>query len=217
MLLNTTGRGTDGGNRRRDGTAPGGRCLSAATPGKPFGRVTAAGDLRGRSGEGLPDSYHAERHPAGRLAPRLSGAASVPALGGRLPDRVARWLLPLVADHLGPATAYGAPQVSGRGLRCSAPRRAHPLTGRRAPDPRPAEMDRLDEALRGGLFVLVAPDETVRRAARGWADRVRIAEPAGPLRSTILVRPDGCAGWAAETPGSDDVRGALTRRRGPAW
>jgi hypothetical protein len=82
---------------------------------------------------------------------------------------------------------------------------------------------RLYQALRGGRFVLVASSAhfpATRRAAGEWADPqgrpgIRITEPAGILRTAILVRPDGYAAWAAESPEPDDVRNALTLWCGP--
>jgi 2-polyprenyl-6-methoxyphenol hydroxylase-like FAD-dependent oxidoreductase len=181
-----------------------------------------AAAVRGRAGgdpDELLDSYHAERHPAGRLALRISGAGIRVGLGGSLRDRATRRVLALFAGRFGPATSYGARTVSGIGLRYPASRRAHPLAGRRIPDLRLKRVRRLYEALRGGRFVLVAPDEPSRRVAQEWADTdcLRIAEPAGILRTAILVRPDGYAAWAAESPEPDAVRQALTRWCGPAW
>jgi hypothetical protein len=87
---------------------------------------------------------------------------------------------------------------------------AHPLTGRRVPDLRLAgEPARLYEALRQGTFVLVGRD--VADIAAPWAGRVVTAAPASGLHSTLLVRPDGYAAWAAEDPDPDEVRRALTR------
>jgi 2-polyprenyl-6-methoxyphenol hydroxylase-like FAD-dependent oxidoreductase len=170
--------------------------------------------LRGDAPETLLDSYHDERYPVGRTALRLSGALIRAAFGRRPLDRMARRLLSAVADHARPLTACGARMVSGIGIRYRAPRGSHPLVGRRVPDLR-LDGGRLYEALRGGRFVLVTTDGTARRAAELWEGRVRVTEPAGLLRTAILVRPDGYVAWAAESPEPTAVRAALTVWCGP--
>jgi 2-polyprenyl-6-methoxyphenol hydroxylase-like FAD-dependent oxidoreductase len=174
-----------------------------------------AAAVQGRAGEELLDSYHQERHPVGRLALRMSGTLIRTGLGRSPRDRLARRVLPAIADHLRPVTSYGARMVSGIGIRYAAPRGSHPLAGRRVPDLRLDGDLRLYEAMRGGGFVLVTSEDETRGVAREWPGRVRVSAPAGLLRSAILVRPDGYAAWAAEAPGPEAVRSALTRWCGP--
>ncbi|WP_037675533.1 hypothetical protein [Streptomyces griseus] len=56
-------------------------------------------------------------------------------------------------------------RVTGIGYRYASPRRSHPLTGARVPDVRPADGNRLHEALRG-RFVLITPETYADRGGR---------------------------------------------------
>ncbi|MFG2848614.1 FAD-dependent monooxygenase [Kitasatospora sp. NPDC048296] len=167
--------------------------------------------LHGWAGDALLDSYHAERHPVGRMVLRVSHAL-LTAVTARSPVvRAARRSVPAIAQ-LRVGKARAARGISGIGIAYRSPRGSHPLTGRRVPDLRLAgEPARLYEALRQGTFVLVGRD--VADIAAPWAGRVVTAAPASGLHSTLLVRPDGYAAWAAEDPDPDEVRRALTRWR----
>lgn len=98
-------------------------------------------------------------------------------------------------------------KVSGLDISYPALAGAHPLTGRHAEDVRLASggPSRLIEAMRGGKFVLLAPEELHPSAKR---DHVLAAVPVdeGPVR---LVRPDGFIGWAADSPSAAEVEAAL--------
>jgi 2-polyprenyl-6-methoxyphenol hydroxylase-like FAD-dependent oxidoreductase len=151
-----------------------------------------AAALRGTALPGLLDSYHDERHPVGRMVLRFSG--------GLLRFGLARrWQLRLVRTLAGPASRSGvlrrraANTVSGLGIGYRRPPGAHPWTGRRALDAALTDGSRLYEALRDGRFVLVTGDGDPNIFG------VRCVRPAaaGP---TLLVRPDGYIGWAADRP-----------------
>jgi 2-polyprenyl-6-methoxyphenol hydroxylase-like FAD-dependent oxidoreductase len=163
-----------------------------------------AAAVRGRAPAGLLDTYHAERHPVGATVLRGSGAILRLALVGSTVERAARNAVATAALHVGPITRRVAGMLSGIGIAYPAPRGAHPLTGKRAPDIPLANggPERLYEALRDGSFVLLGapvPD--------GWADRVRSATGAGgPVE---LIRPDGYVAWAAEHPTTDELERAL--------
>ncbi|MFJ3229979.1 FAD-dependent oxidoreductase [Streptomyces sp. NPDC086787] len=164
--------------------------------------------VRGRAGPSLLDSYERERHPVGKQALRVSGAITRGVLNaprngpaGRLRDLV----LPL-ASRANSLTAVGERLLSGIGISYPAPWGSHRLTGRRAPDLRLADGQRLYEVLRGGDFVLVTRGRPVPETP--W---LRLAAPAGPLRTTLLIRPDAHIAWAADAPDTARLRAALRR------
>lgn len=174
--------------------------------------------VRGWAGPDLLDSYQAERHPVGRMVLRTSGGLIRMAMAESLPTRAVRAVVSTVARMPGLLADRAAQRMSGIGISyaSSAPKGSHRLTGRRIPDLRLAATTdktptRLYEALRGGTFVLVGTDTA---AAAPWADRLLAAAPAGALRTTLLVRPDGYAAWAAEQPSVEQLRAALRTHLG---
>jgi len=163
-----------------------------------------AAAVTGHAPDGLLDTYHAERHPVGRMVLRTSGGLL------RL-AQLRPWLLRafrnLVAGRvtrIGPAARRMAGVISGIGIRYAAPRGAHPLVGTRAPDVALAGdgAARLYEALRSGRFVLVA------RQAASIDAQVDVVTPAEPT-TTMLVRPDGYVAWATDDPQATPDRAAL--------
>ncbi|MEV6809359.1 FAD-dependent monooxygenase [Streptomyces sp. NPDC051129] len=164
--------------------------------------------VRGRAGEPLLDSYERERHPVGRQTLRISGAITRGVLSAprsRTVRRLRDLALPAVS-RLSSLTALGESRLSGIGVSYPAPPGSHPLTGRRVPDLRLADGRRLYEVLRDGAFVLVGRDRPVPEDA--W---LRVAAPAGDLRHTLLVRPDGHIAWAAGRPDRAGLRAELER------
>jgi 2-polyprenyl-6-methoxyphenol hydroxylase-like FAD-dependent oxidoreductase len=159
--------------------------------------------LHGRARESLLDTYEAERHPVGRLVLRGSGAMLRLAFMGNRPLRALRDLVVPAVVKIGPVADRLTGTVSGVGIRYPAPKGAHPLAGRRAPDVRltgggPA---RLYEALRTGRFVLVTRGGTTLPAGR--EDEVAVVTPAGDTpAAAMLVRPDGYVAWAADGDGA---------------
>jgi hypothetical protein len=124
--------------------------------------------------------------------------ALAPPLASGLATRAAAAALRL------PAVARrAAGTVSGIGLSYPRPRGSHPLVGRRAPDLPLAGGGRLYEALRAGSFVLVSPDPLPPTSGPV------VVRPASGTGTTLLVRPDGYVGWAAEHPAPDAVRAAV--------
>ena len=177
-----------------------------------------AADVQGRAPAGLLDTYHAERHAAGRRT--LMSTRAQRALGGR--DEYGEALrdlfgelaaLPGVARHLGEMIQgsdfrYGVPAGS-------APR--HPLQGLPAPD---LELDtgegakvRVAELVRAARPVLL--DLTVSRApsqaAEAWGDAVAVVAAYCPDRSApadaLLIRPDGYVAWAGGPQWPDPTAG----------
>jgi 2-polyprenyl-6-methoxyphenol hydroxylase-like FAD-dependent oxidoreductase len=133
-----------------------------------------AAAVQGRGSEELLDSYHAERHPVGRMVLRLSGTALRAALVHPRPARLARDLLARNVLRVPPLRHRAGGLLSGIGIAYPRPPGAHELVGRRAPDVALDGGSRLYEALRGGRFVLVD------------------GQP------SVLVRPDGYVGWAGD-------------------
>ncbi|HEY3871703.1 MAG TPA: FAD-dependent monooxygenase [Actinocrinis sp.] len=192
-----------------------------------------AADVQGRAPEGLLDTYHAERHAAGRRV--LMHSRAQRALGGR--DEYTEALrelfgelvaLPDVALRLGELIQGSEPQLGGPAG--AAPR--HPLEGRLAPDleldtaglssaglplagcsPTSGGKVRVAELVRAGRPVLL--DLTLNRApsqvAAAWGDAVSVVVAYCRDRSApadaLLVRPDGRVAWAAGPQWADPTAG----------
>ncbi|MEV6111298.1 FAD-dependent monooxygenase [Streptomyces sp. NPDC052109] len=168
----------------------------------------------GHADAALLDTYQAERHPVGRAVLRSSGGIVRLAMAKRPWTLAARAALSTFLNAAGPVRRRFAGQVTGVGYRYPAPRGAHRLTGTRVPDVALAGGGRLYEALRGGRFVLITPEPYDAGARR--ADRLAVAHWASGRRTSVLVRPDGYAAWAADSATTADVEAALTRHLGPA-
>ncbi|MFE9098424.1 FAD-dependent monooxygenase [Streptomyces sp. NPDC007264] len=161
--------------------------------------------LRGHAGPALLDTYQSERHPVGRAVLRSSGGIVRLAMAKRPWTLALRAALTTVVNRVGPVRRRVVGQITGIGYAYAAPRGAHPLAGRRMPDVA-LTTGRLYEALRGGRFVLVTPEEY---EAGGRADRLAVTHRAGGRRTTVLVRPDGHVAWAAEAPDAAQLEAAL--------
>ncbi|MEU3654344.1 FAD-dependent monooxygenase [Streptomyces sp. NPDC032161] len=165
--------------------------------------------LRGHtaSPEALLDSYHEERHPVGAQVLRSSGALIRLAMAKGPLQRAARTAATAVLSHVRPASGKVIGMVSGLAISYAAPRGAHPLTARRAPDLSLRE-GRLHQLLRGGTFALVTPADTPTPATptplahAHWKDG---------RTTTLLIRPDGYIAWASERPDPAALQAALTR------
>ncbi|MEU5315662.1 FAD-dependent monooxygenase [Streptomyces sp. NPDC021056] len=167
-----------------------------------------AAAVQGWAPDGLLDTYEAERHPVGKAVLRSSGGlvrlarAQSPAL------RAVRALVSTVGNAVGPARRKALGQISGIGYKYPAPRGAHRLTGTRVPDVALAS-GRLHEALRGGRFVLIAPDPQVYEDPGTRKDRLTVGRWASDRRTTVLVRPDGYVAWAADAPDATAIEEAV--------
>ncbi|NBM19440.1 FAD-dependent oxidoreductase [Streptomyces sp. GC420] len=170
--------------------------------------------VRGQAPDTLLDTYQSERHPVGLMVLRSSGAIVRLAMAHTPLQRAARSLAYGFLGTVMPAAHRAMGMISGTGIAYSAPRRAHPLTGRRAPDIALAGGTRLYETLRGGRFVLVTPrGEAPGEAADGTSgppDLFVHAHWAGPRRTALLVRPDGYIAWATDE--KDPARRATALR-----
>ncbi|MFG2224365.1 FAD-dependent monooxygenase [Streptomyces sp. NPDC048644] len=153
--------------------------------------------LQGRAPDALLDSYHAERHPVGRMVLRSSGSLLRLALLHSPARRALRTAGAQLISRFPPLSRRALGTVSGIGIAYPAGRSAHPLAGRRAPDIRLADSTRLYELLRHGRFVLITP--AAETATQRPNDRVAHASWAGDRRTAVLVRPDGYIAWADDT------------------
>ncbi|MFC5827284.1 FAD-dependent monooxygenase [Nonomuraea insulae] len=164
--------------------------------------------LRDGAEDRLLDTYQTERHAVGKLVLRMSGMLVRAALLHGYAARLLRAAAGTILSNLRPLADKAASMISGIGIAYRAPRGAHKLVGRRAPDGLLAE-GRLNELQRGGKAVLITsarqdvavpvPDQVVRAH---WAD---------DRRTTALVRPDGYYCWATEQPNDTAaLRTALT-------
>jgi len=178
-----------------------------------------AAAVHGWAPDGLLDSYQTERYLIGRAVVRGSGVLLRLALAQSPATRAARWVLANVVGRFGSPPALVSRAISGLGIAYAAPRGAHRLAGRRAPDvrlaTRKAGKTRLYEILRGGNFVLLTPAGVGAAIVRRWTGRVDPATPADATLPMVLVRPDGYVAWVTNetAPASRDaaLRTALTR------
>ncbi|MFD4632869.1 FAD-dependent monooxygenase [Streptomyces sp. NPDC058284] len=162
-----------------------------------------AAAVEGRAPQGLLDSYQAERHPVGKAVLRSSGGIVRMAMAKRPWTRAARAAVATAVNSVPAVRRKAVGQVTGVGIAYPAPKGAHRLVGRRAPDIALKE-GRLHELLRAGEFVLVAP------VGEGFATgRAVPAHWSSDRRTTLLVRPDGYVAWAADDADAGAVAEAL--------
>ncbi|GAA2431779.1 FAD-dependent oxidoreductase [Streptomyces macrosporus] len=155
--------------------------------------------LRDGAPDTLLDTYHAERHPVGRMVLRSSGAIIRLAMAHTPLQRAVRSAGAAVLARVRPLSDRAVGMISGIAIAYPAPWGAHPLTGRRAPDLALAGGTRLHEALRAGGFVLVTPADENPTALAAEADRrITRVHWAGDRRTALLVRPDGYIAWATD-------------------
>ncbi|MYQ47298.1 FAD-dependent oxidoreductase [Streptomyces sp. SID4985] len=168
--------------------------------------------LNGRSDPALLDTYDSERHPVGRAVLRSSGGIIRLAMAKHPWSLAAREALATLLSACPPLRHKATAQITGLGYRYPAPRGAHPLTGRRAPDIALARNTRLYEALRGGHFVLITPGpyEGARPA------NLTAAEWRSGRRTTLLVRPDGYVAWASDDADAGETERAVREHVGLA-
>ncbi|MFE7139265.1 FAD-dependent monooxygenase [Streptomyces sp. NPDC057644] len=167
-----------------------------------------AAQVHGWAPPGLLDSYHAERHPAGRRVIANVSAQGLLLFGGEGAEPVRRVLAGLLAEP-GPRALVDA-MISGLDVRYDVGAGDAPLLGARLPDidltvnGEPTTAARL---LAGGRGVLLSlsphghddPAAPAAEPARGRDDRLRVVEAEGPAdlegATALLVRPDGHVVW----------------------
>ncbi|MGW1213777.1 FAD-dependent monooxygenase [Streptomyces sp. NPDC002499] len=175
-----------------------------------------AAAVQGRASEGLLDTYQSERHPVGKAVLRSSGGLVRLARAQSPVLRAVRGLVSAFVNVARPVQRKALAQVSGLGYAYPSPRGAHRLTGTRAPDIALKDGGRLYEALRGGRFVLITPDE----GREGYDDQgarkdlLAVERWASRRRTTLLVRPDGYVAWAADSADAPAIERALAAHVG---
>ncbi|MEU6351143.1 FAD-dependent monooxygenase [Streptomyces sp. NPDC047072] len=167
--------------------------------------------VQGHAAPDLLDSYQSERHPVGRAVLRSSGGIVRLAMAKRPWELALRAALTTVLDRVPAARRKAVGQITGIGYAYTAPRGSHRLTGTRVPDVALAG-GRLYESLRGGRFVLVAPDAYDDRGAH--KDRLTVDRWASDRRTTVLVRPDGYVAWAADSADAREIEAAVAAHVG---
>ena len=168
--------------------------------------------LGGGPPDRLLDTYHSERHPVGRAVLRSSGLNLRLAMAHNPVEVFVRAVRTQVVKHVRPVSRLAIGEITGIGYSYPAPRGAHRLTGKRAPD---TELDRgrLYETLRAGKFVLILP-RGAGFDVSGRADRLVVAHRLDGQPGTALVRPDGYYAWAADRRGDT---GTATEAAVAAW
>src|SRR5262245_45626868 len=171
----------------------------------------------------LLDTYHSERHRAGRATLRFTALLQRLAVAPA-PLRLLRSLLAPAIMNRRPVSGAVRRTLSGLGVAYQVPAGtvASPSAGSRVPD-LPLTVDghttRLFELLRGGRFLLVDVDGTAVAAAAAWGEGVDLVRADGTLvgRATaLLVRPDGYLAWSGDHPAGDAVCAVLTQWCGAA-
>ena len=172
--------------------------------------------VQGWAPDGLLDTYHSERHPAGARLLMNTRAQGMVFLGGEESDPLRELFTELISSDDLKRRLAGI--VSGLDIQydVGAPD-DHPLIGRRVPRrglryaPGVASTTELLHAGQGVLLD-VADDAGMRAIAEGWKDRVAVTTamptiPEGcPPTAGILVRPDGYVVWAnADASGLADA------------
>lgn len=176
-----------------------------------------AAAVQGWAPDGLLDSYHSERWPAGQRVMMHSMAQAALMAAGPEVSALRTLFGELLATPDGSAHIAGV--LSGSDVRYDVGD-AHRLSGYFVPDFALDDGRRVAELLRGGRPVLLDLSGGEHAAvAQGWRDRVDVwASSARGPAGALLVRPDGYIAWAADGSTEADparLRAALERWFGP--
>ncbi len=169
--------------------------------------------VRGDSDAELLDTYTAERHPIGAWVlewTRAQVAIMRPDPHSRAMRTVTRQLL---ASRDG--ATFVCKKIRGVTHRYDLGD-GHELLGRAAPDIELADGTWLSRHCTDGRALLLDLTDSapLRSVAARWSDRVRVltVKAAQPRNfSALLIRPDGCVAWAADTGETAGLEGALSR------
>jgi 2-polyprenyl-6-methoxyphenol hydroxylase-like FAD-dependent oxidoreductase len=177
-----------------------------------------AAQLHGWAPSALLDTYHTERHAAGRRA-LMHTRAQAGLIGAGKESEALRELFAELFEHEQSLRGIAA-LLNGSDVRYdmnTGDAVPHPLTGRWVPDlPLTTEtgatsVSRLMHRARPVLLDLTE-GTTVTRTADGWKDRIDVVavrcDQRPALADALLIRPDGYVAWAAG-PGEHDEQ---TRR-----
>lgn len=170
-----------------------------------------AAAVRGRATDGLLDSYHAERWPAGQRVMMHSMAQAALMAAGPEVTALRTLFGELLATPDG--SAHIARLLAGSDVRYEVGD-DHRLSGYFVPDFVLDDGRRISELLHSGrpmLLDLAGGDHA--ESAADWRDRVTIevATAVGRPAAALLIRPDGYVAWAADDVDHNGLCAALTR------
>ena len=164
-----------------------------------------AATIGGKAADGLLDSYHNERHPAGEQV--LDWSRAQAAIMKPEPD--ARALNAIMRDLIN--TRDGATYIAGRvwGINSKYDLGGrHPLVGRSVPNFRFEDRTTIGDLMHDGRGILLDFNSNSRleTLAAGYADQFsyysRLAEDKPGLR-VLLIRPDGIVAFASGNDGDE--------------
>jgi hypothetical protein len=158
--------------------------------------------VSGRGEDRLLDTYHAERHPVGKMVLRTSGGIIRAALIRRGPARAVRDTVARIALRLPPVRRRLGMRVSGLDIGYPPPNGAHRPVGTRAEDVVGLDGRRLYEVLRSARCTLVAPASFSTGDVDGAVGVLPVLDG-----TPTLVRPDGYVGWVGND--TEGLRAAL--------
>lgn len=168
-----------------------------------------AAEIRGWAPEGLLDSYHNERYPAGRRVMTHSMAQAALMAAGPEVDQLRTVFGELTATPDG--ASHIAHLLAGSDVQYDVGS-SHRLAGRLVPDLRLSDGRRVAELMHSGRPLLL--DLSGGHDVRGWEDRVDVvvATSTTSPAAALLIRPDGYVAWAIdEFDDRDGLRDALSR------
>jgi Aromatic-ring hydroxylase, C-terminal/FAD binding domain len=183
--------------------------------------------VNGTSPESLLDTYHAERHPVGARALRITMALTALSRGDERMEALRETLSDLLRMDEPRKRIAGI--LSGLDIHYDLGE-GHPLLGRRMPDLDLVATDgpqRVFTLLHAARPVLLNLGEPLRFDITPWAERVRLvdADYAGqwelpvlgevPPPTAVLIRPDGHVAWVGDHPTDAGLPDSLTTWFGP--
>lgn len=174
-----------------------------------------AAAVQGRAPDGLLDSYHSERWPAGQRVMMHSMAQAALMAAGPEVTALRTLFGELLATPDGAAHIAGV--LSGADVRYEVDN-GHRLSGYFVPDFVLDDGRRIAELLHSGRPMLLdLSGGACAEVADGWRDRVDVTVTTAPDRpaAALLIRPDGYVAWAADEFDAQGLRAALARWFGP--
>lgn len=174
-----------------------------------------AAAVQGWAPDGLLDSYHSERWPAGQRVMMHSMAQAALMAAGPQVTALRTLFGELLATPDGSAHIAGV--LAGSDVRYDVGDE-HRLSGRFVPALTLSDGRRIAQLLHRGRPVLLDLSGTgCADVVSGWRDRVDVVQATVADRpaAALLIRPDGYVAWAADELDHDGLRAALERWFGP--
>lgn len=174
-----------------------------------------AAAVQGRAPDGLLDSYHSERWPAGQRVMMHSKAQAALMAAGPEVTALRTLFGELLATPDGSAHIAGV--LAGSDVRYDVGD-GHRLSGYLVPALTLSDGRRIAELLHSGRPVLLdLSGGDCADAVSGWQDRVDVvvATVVDRPAAALLIRPDGYVAWAADEFDEAGLRAALHRWFGP--